>query len=96
MRHANRLATKRTVAAMRAGGRLEAIDEGAIAAALTTADLVDEAVADVEVPSYARAAVVRAHLAALAALTGKDQADVDEGTAAIIAALSTPMGHTAD
>jgi len=38
-------------------------------------------------------AVVRAHLAALVALTGKETADVDAGLAEVVAALSTPLGH---
>jgi hypothetical protein len=96
MHHPNRLATKRTVAAMRAGGRLEGIDAAAIAVALTSADLLDTAVSDPDQPTYAAAAAIRAHLAALAALIGKDQADVDEGISAVIAALSTPMGHAED
>jgi hypothetical protein len=94
MKHPNRLATNRTVRAMRAGGRLEPIDAAAIAAAQTTADLLDQAIVDGEMKGYEVAALGRLHLAALLALIGKEADDVDEGIAAVIAALSTPMGHT--
>jgi hypothetical protein len=93
VKHPNRLATKRTISAMAAGGRLEPIDQAAQAAALTSADLLDAAVADPDQPTYAKAAAIRAHLAALATLTGKEAADVDEGISAVIRALSTPLGH---
>jgi hypothetical protein len=92
VRYRNRAATKKTVAAMRAGGRLEGIDEAAVAAALTSAELLDDAMSDPEQPTYARAAAVRAHLAALMTLTGKEVADVDAGLTQVIAALSTPLG----
>jgi succinylarginine dihydrolase len=95
IRRPNRTATRRTVRAMRDGGRLEGIDQSAVAAALTSADLLDEAIWDPDVPAYAKAQVLRAHLAAVAALTGKENADVDEGIGAVIAALSTPLGDTA-
>ena len=49
-------------------------------------------IANPDEPTYARAAVVRAHLAALVALTGKETADVDAGIAEVVAALSTPLG----
>jgi hypothetical protein len=93
MLHRNRTATKRTVAAMRAGGRVEGVDEAAIAAALTSAELVDLTVGDPEQPTYAKAAAVRAHLAALAVLIGKDAGGLDDGVSAIIAALSTPARY---
>ena len=78
---------------MRAGGRLEGVDEAAVATAMTTAELLDDVIANPDEPTYARAAVVRAHLAALVALTGKETADVDAGLAEVVAALSTPLGH---
>jgi hypothetical protein len=93
MRHTNRLATKRTVKAMAAGGRLEPVDEAAVAAALTSADLLDASTADPDQPTYAKAAAIRAHLAALATLTGKEVVSADAGLAEVISALSTPAGY---
>jgi hypothetical protein len=78
---------------MRAGGRLEPVDEAAVAAALTSADLLDAAMDDPDQAAYARAQAVRAHLAALATLTGRDTGNADDGVSAIIAALSTPAGY---
>ena len=93
MRHPNRLATRRTVAALRSGGRLEGADDGVVGLALSTADLLDAAIGDPEEKAYAVAALGRLHLAALVALSGKVPADADVGLAEVIAALSTPLGH---
>ena len=96
MQHKNRLATKKTVEAMRAGGRLEPVDQALVGLATATADLLDAAIADPEEPTYAVAALGRLHLATLNALTGKEDTDVDAGLSSVIAALSTPMGHPED
>ena len=93
---ANRAATRRTVRALRAGGRLENVDAAAIAAALTSADLLDAAILDADQPAYAKAQVVRAHLVALAALIGKDGGPSDDGVSAVIAALLTPASYPTD
>ena len=95
MHHPNRLATRRTVAALRSGGRLEGADDGVVGLALSTADLLDAAIGDPEEKAYAVAALGRLHLAALVALSGKVPADADVGLAEVIAALSTPMGYPA-
>ena len=93
MHHPNRLATRRTVAALRAGGRLESADDGVVGLAMSTAELLDAAIADPDEKAYAVAALGRLHLAALVALSGKVPADADVGLAEVIAALSTPMGY---
>jgi hypothetical protein len=93
VRHPNRLATRRTVAALRSGGRLEGADDGVVGLALSTAELLDAAIGDPEEKAYAVAALGRLHLAALIALSGKVPADADAGLAEVIAALSTPMGY---
>jgi len=96
MRHRNRTATNKTIRGLAAGGRLEQIDMGLVGLAQATAELLDAAIADPDEPTYAVAAMGRLHLATLTALTGKEDADVDEGLSAVIAALSTPMGHAED
>jgi len=96
MQHKNRLATKKTVVAMRAGGRLEPIDSGIVGLASATADLLDAAIADPDEPTYAVAALGRLHLATLTALVGKEEASVDAGLAEVIATLSTPLGYAED
>ena len=78
---------------MRAGGRLEGVDQAAVAAALTSANLLDAAMDDPDQPAYAKAQAVRAHLAALAALVGKDAYVGDDGVSAVIAALSTAASY---
>jgi hypothetical protein len=74
-------------------GRLEQIDQGLVGLAATTAELLDQAIADPDEPTYAVAAMGRLHLAVLSALTGKQDADTDAGISEVIAALSTPLGH---
>jgi hypothetical protein len=88
----NRTATRRTVVALKAGGRLELADEAAVTLAMTTATLLDEAIATGE-KGYAAAQLARVHLAAVNALTGKADHDNDPGLSDVIAALSTPMGN---
>ena len=92
MRHPNRLATRRTINALSATGRLEQCDAALVGLAQATADLVDTALADPAAPAHARAAVGRLHLATLLALTGKVTADADAGLSEVIAALSAQMG----
>src|SRR6516225_7003937 len=96
VRHRNRLATKKTISAMAAGGRLEGVDEGLVGLALTTADLFDGVLDDPDEAAYARAAVGRLHLATLSALVGKEEASADAGISEVIAALSTPLGYATD
>jgi hypothetical protein len=91
MRRPNRTATRRTIAALQATGRLELADEAMMGLARATADLFDEALADPEERAYARAAIGRLHLAALLALSGKAETDADTGISEVIAALSGPM-----
>lgn len=88
----NRAATRRTVAALRGTGRLETVDEAAVTLAMTTADLLDEAVSEGE-KGYAAAQLARVHLAAVNSLLGKVDHDNDPGLSDVIAALSTPMGN---
>jgi len=92
VRRRNSDATERTIKALSKGGRLEPVDDAMVGLARATAQLLDHAIGDPDEPTYARAAVVRAHLAALVALTGKETADVDAGIAEVVAALSTPLG----
>jgi hypothetical protein len=89
----NRTAARKTVRALRAGGRLENVDAAAVTALLTSADLVDETMVDPDQPAYAKAQAIRAHLAALGALIGKDGSQGDDGISAVIAALSTPASY---
>jgi hypothetical protein len=95
LRHPNRTATRRSIAALRSGGRLEPVDDGVVGLAVTTADLLDAAIADPDEKAYAVAALGRLHLASLLALSGKVPADADAGLAEVIAALSTPLGYPA-
>jgi hypothetical protein len=96
VRRANRIATRRSIAALRSGGRLEPADDGVVGLAVTTADLLDAALDDPDEKAYAVAALGRLHLAALLALSGKVPADADAGLADVIAALSTPLGYPAE
>jgi hypothetical protein len=89
----NRTATGRAIAALKAGGRLEPVDDAVVGLARATADLLDEAIADPAEKAYAVAALGRLHLAAVMALTGKVAADADAGLSEVIAALSTPLGY---
>jgi hypothetical protein len=95
VRRANRNATRATITALQAGGRLEGIDTALVGLARVTADMLDEAMADDE-KSYALAALGRLHLQTVLALTGKDSGTGDAGLAEIIAALSTPLGYPTD
>jgi hypothetical protein len=96
VRRQNRTATARTIAALRAGGRLVDVDEATIGLAKATADLFDEAIADPEEKAYAVAALGRLHLAAVMALQGREGGDADIGLSEVIAALSTPLGYAGD
>jgi len=93
MRRPNRTATRRTIRALRDGGRLEPTDDAMVGLAMTTADLLDEAVADPDEKTYAVAALGRLHLATVMALQGRESGDADGGLSEVIAALSTPMGY---
>ena len=93
MKHANRLATRRTIRALKAGGRLEHADEAVVGMVLATAELFDEIIADPEERAYARAAIGRLHLAAVLALMGKEESDVDACLSEVISALSAPLGY---
>jgi hypothetical protein len=95
VRRANRSATRKTIVAMQAGGRLEGIDAALVGLARVTADMLDEALADDE-KGYALAGLGRLHLQTVLALTGKDAGTGDAGLAEIIAALSTPLGYPTD
>jgi hypothetical protein len=96
VRRRNRDATERTIRALARGGRLEPVDDAMVGLVRATAQLLDHAIGDPEEKTYAVAALGRLHLAALMALTGKEDADVDAGLSEVIAALSTPMGHPAE
>ena len=93
VRRPNRTATRRTIRALRVGGRLVEVDEAMIGLAVATADLLDEAISDPEEKTYAVAALGRLHLATILALQGREGSDSDIGLSEVIAALSTPMGY---
>jgi hypothetical protein len=87
-------ATRRTVAALRKAGSLEAVDELAVANVLFTAGQLDHL--DPMASPAMVASMTRAHLAASKALVGGDGASGDEGaTTELLAFLHDPRWLTA-
>jgi hypothetical protein len=88
------MATRKTIVAMQAGGRLEDVDAVMVGLAQVTADLLDEAVdARPFERSYAIAALGRLHLQTLTALTAREPSTADADFASIVAALSPPLAY---
>jgi hypothetical protein len=87
-------ATRRTVRALRRAGSLEEVDSLSVASVLFTADALDHLEPDTS-PAQ-RASLIRAHLAAVKLLLGRDGADSDDAYAAVIEALSTPLGYAGE
>ena len=86
----NASAVERTVAALRVGGRLEAVDDATVALARTLAQALDT-VDPVDMPAQV-ASLARAQLSALKLLRGVTDHDVDDGLADLLAALHGPLG----
>jgi hypothetical protein len=89
----NAAGVERTLAALRAGGRLEEVDAGMVALARHLADSLD-VVDPAEHPAQA-ASLARVQLSTLRALRGAP-VDDDDGIADLVAALSAPMGDAAE
>jgi hypothetical protein len=90
VRRPNRTATRRSIAALSAGGRLEDADAALVGLARSTADLLDEGI-DAGEKGYAVAQLARVHLSTVLALLGGRDTDVDAGLSEVIAALSSPL-----
>jgi hypothetical protein len=91
-RQRNRAATEHTITALRAGGKIEAVDAAAIALARHLAAALDEV--DPEARPAQVASLARVHLATLRTLRGVDddsERDADVGD--LLALLSTEVGN---
>jgi hypothetical protein len=89
----NRRATERTIAALRAGGRLENVDAATLALARHLAAALDD-VDSTEFPAQT-ASLARVQLATLRTLRGlSDDSGHDPDIGDLLAALSAPMGDT--
>jgi len=90
----NTRATERTVEALRSGGKLENVDEAAIALVRTLAQALDTV--DAEAYPAQVASLARAHLSAIRLLRNAGEDDHDDGLSDWLTAMSGPMGDAAE
>lgn len=84
-----------TLAAMRAAGQLEKVDEAVIVAARTTAGLLDAALTDPDESRFTLARLSAEHRDAVATLRALAPVGGDE-LAELLRDLSAPVGHPQD